>query len=85
SAGQAGADSNARFTSLSRALRLILQSAILGIGAYLVISNELSPGALIAASIIFARALAPVDMAVAQWRGIVAAYQSWGRLRSAVL
>jgi ATP-binding cassette subfamily C protein len=85
SAGQAGADSNARFTSLSRALRLILQSAILGVGAYLVIGNELSPGALIAASIIFARALAPVDMAVAQWRGIVAAYQSWGRLGQAVL
>lgn len=85
SAGQVGADSNARFTSLSRALRLIMQSAILGVGAYLVISNELSPGALIAASIIFARALAPVDMAVAQWRGIVAAYQSWGRLGQAVL
>ncbi len=85
SAGQAGSDSNARFTSLSRALRLILQSAILGVGAYLVIGNELSPGALIAASIIFARALAPVDMAVAQWRGIVAAYQSWGRLGHAVL
>jgi ATP-binding cassette subfamily C protein len=85
SAGQVGADSNARFTSLSRALRLILQSAILGVGAYLVIGNELSPGALIAASIIFARALAPVDMAVAQWRGIVAAYQSWGRLGQAVL
>lgn len=85
SSGQTGADSNARFTSLSRALRLILQSAILGVGAYLVIGNELSPGALIAASIIFARALAPVDMAVAQWRGIVAAYQSWGRLGQAVL
>ena len=83
--GQAGTDGNARFTSLSRALRLILQSAILGLGAYLVIGNELSPGALIAASIIFARALAPVDMAVAQWRGIVAAFQSWGRLEATVL
>ena len=75
-------DRNSGFAALSRSLRLILQSAILGVGAYLAIANELSPGALIAASIIFARALAPVDMAVAQWRTIAAARQSWHRLKT---
>ena len=75
-------DSNSGYAALSRSLRLILQSAILGTGAYLAIANELSPGALIAASIIFARALAPVDVAVAHWRSIAAARQSWNRLKA---
>lgn len=83
-AGQKGTDTNAAFSAPSRSLRLILQSAILGVGAYLVIAAELSPGAMIAASIIFARALAPVDMAIAQWRSVVAARQSWQRLKEAL-
>ncbi len=81
---QNAADRNAAYTAVSRTLRLILQSAILGVGAYLVIGNELSPGALIAASIIFARALAPIDGAIGQWRSVAAARQSWRRLRQAV-
>jgi ATP-binding cassette subfamily C protein PrsD len=75
-------DPIAGFAALSRSLRLILQSAILGVGAYLAIANELSPGALIAASIVFGRALAPVDMVVAQWRTIAGARQSWNRLKA---
>ena len=82
--GQKGTDRNAVFAAPTRSIRLILQSAILGVGAYLVITSELSPGAMIAASIIFARALAPVDMAIAQWRGVVAAKQAWGRLKEAL-
>ena len=77
-----GSDVNASFAVLSRTLRLIIQSSILGIGAYLTMQNALSSGALIACSIIFARALAPVDQAVAHWRTILSARQSWKRLRS---
>jgi len=77
-----GSDVNASFAVLSRTLRLIVQSSILGIGAYLTMQNALSSGALIACSIIFARALAPVDQAVAHWRTILYARQSWIRLRS---
>ena len=84
-AGMVSANSNGRYASWSRTVRMILQSAILGMGAYLVIGNELSAGSLIAASIIFARALAPVDMAIAQWRGIVAAQQSFRRLEALVV
>ena len=71
-------DRQAFFASLSKTLRLVLQSAILGFGAYLVIGNELSAGSLIAASIIFGRALAPLDQSIAQWRtisGVRSAYQ----------
>ena len=77
-----GSDLNASFAVISRNLRLIVQSSILGLGAYLTMQNELSSGALIACSIIFARALAPIDQAVAHWRGILAARQSWRRLRA---
>ena len=74
-------DRQAIFSSTSKSLRLMLQSAILGVGAFLVIGNELSAGALIAASIIFARALAPLDQSIAQWRTIAAAATAYGRLR----
>jgi ATP-binding cassette subfamily C protein len=68
------------YGSLSRSLRLMLQSAALGVGAYLVIRHELMPGAMIAASITMARALAPIETAIANWRGFVAARDSIGRL-----
>jgi ATP-binding cassette subfamily C protein len=66
--------------SISKVLRLLLQSAILAVGAWLVINQESTPGIIIAGSILGARALAPVDMAIANWRGFVAARQSWHRL-----
>ena len=78
--GRSGSDVNASYAVISRNLRLIVQSTILGLGAYFAMQNELSSGALIACSIIFARALAPVDQAVAHWRTILAARQSWKRL-----
>ncbi|MGI9477574.1 MAG: type I secretion system permease/ATPase [Hyphomicrobiaceae bacterium] len=76
-----GADRQGFFASSSKTLRLVLQSAILGFGAYLVIGNELSAGALIAASIIFARALAPLDQTIAQWRSISASCDAYRRLK----
>jgi PrtD family type I secretion system ABC transporter len=72
------------YSSLSRTMRLTLQSASLGVGAYLVIQHELMPGAMIAASITMARALAPIETAIANWRGFVVARDSVGRLRRAL-
>jgi ATP-binding cassette subfamily C protein len=66
--------------SLSRALRMALQSSILGLGAYLVIGGEASPGVIIASSILLGRSLAPVDAAIANWRGFVAFRQSYSKL-----
>src|ERR1700686_4299938 len=65
---------------ISKVLRLMLQSAVLGVGAYLVIYQEASAGIIIAGSILSARALAPVDIAIAHWKGFIAARQSWHRL-----
>jgi ATP-binding cassette subfamily C protein PrsD len=80
-AGQAQAsDIAGAIGSLSRAFRLMLQSAVLGVGGYLVIKQEATAGVIIASSILTARALAPVDLAIANWKGFVAARQSWDRL-----
>ncbi len=64
----------------SRVTRLILQSLVLGVGAYLVILQEATAGVIIASSILTSRALAPVELAIANWRGFVAARQGWRRL-----
>ena len=66
--------------AMSKVLRMLLQSAILAVGAALVINQMSTPGIIIAGSILGARALAPVDMAIANWRGFVGARQSWQRL-----
>jgi ATP-binding cassette subfamily C protein len=75
-------DAAGGFGAISKVLRLMLQSAVLGVGAYLVIYQQASAGIIIAGSILAARALAPVDVAIANWRAWVAARQSWGRLRT---
>ena len=66
--------------AMSKVLRLLLQSAILAVGAWLVINQQSTPGIIIAGSILGARALAPVDLAIANWRSFVGARQSWHRL-----
>lgn len=66
--------------SISKVLRMMLQSVVLAVGAYLVIHQEASAGIIIAGSILSARALAPVDLAIANWRGFTAARSAWGRL-----
>jgi len=63
-----------------RVLRMVLQSAVLGVGALLVIRGEATAGIIIAGSIIAGRALAPVDLAIGNWRNFIAARQSWTRL-----
>ena len=69
-------------TSTSKAIRLLLQSSILGLGAYLAVYQIVTPGVMIAASIIGGRALAPVDQVVGGWRNFIAARQSYQRLHS---
>src|SRR5262249_31623555 len=66
--------------AMAKVLRMTLQSAVLAVGAYLVIHQEATAGIIIAGSILSARALAPVDMAIAHWKSFVAARQSWHRL-----
>ncbi|KFB08425.1 type I secretion system permease/ATPase [Nitratireductor basaltis] len=69
---------------ISRVLRMILQSSVLGLGAFLTIKGDLSAGAIIAASVASARALAPIDMAIANWKGVVAARNAFRRLKETV-
>lgn len=80
-AGEAATDAAGQYGTLSRVLRMGLQSAALGLGALLVITGEATPGVMIAGSILLGRALAPIETAVAHWRSFVAARQAWRRLR----
>ena len=66
--------------SFSKVLRMLLQSGMLGLGAYLVIKGDVSGGAIIASSITMSRSLAPIETAIAHWRGFVSARQSYQRL-----
>jgi len=66
--------------AVSKVLRMMLQSAMLGVGAFLVIRQEATGGIIIAGSILAARALAPVDLAIAHWKAFAACRQSWHRL-----
>ena len=63
----AASDRTGAYAATARALRLFLQSMMLGLGAWLAIRGEVTPGIMIAASILLGRALAPIDQAVAQW------------------
>jgi PrtD family type I secretion system ABC transporter len=73
------------FGSASKVLRLLLQSVILGLGAYLVIRQEMTAGAMVAASIMMGRALAPIETAIANWRAFISARQSITRLSEALM
>ena len=78
-------DISGTFGALSRVLRMVLQSAVLGLGAWLAIRGDISAGAIIAASVASARALAPVDLAIGNWKGLVAARTAFQRLKETVI
>ena len=82
--GTAAMRSNA-IGAVAKSARQVLQIAILGFGAWLVIRHELTAGAMIATSIIIARAMAPFEQAIVAWRGMVGAQASWRSLSALLL
>ncbi|MCR8548361.1 type I secretion system permease/ATPase [Salipiger sp. P9] len=68
------------FSVVTKTFRLFLQSAMLGLGAYLVLQGELTAGAMIAGSILMGRALAPIEMAIGQWPMVTRARKGWDSL-----
>ncbi len=74
------ADLTAIFGTLSKSFRLFLQSAILALGAYLVLQNQVTAGAMIAASVMLGRALAPIEQTIGQWHVILMAVNGWKNL-----
>src|SRR4029079_18525905 len=78
---QRTADVSGGLGAVSKVFRMALQSGVLALGAYLVIKQEATAGIIIASSILTSRALAPVEMTIANWKGFVAARQSWARLK----
>jgi len=73
-------DMGGNFASLSRVFRMFLQSAILGLGAWLVLRGEITPGLMIASSILLGRALAPVETIVNQWSTVQRTRRAWDNL-----
>ena len=73
-------DSAGVWSNLSKSLRVMFQSLILGLGAYLAINMEVTPGMMIAASIIMGRALAPLDLIIGSWKGFSSARSSYERI-----
>ncbi len=73
-------DISGTMSAISRILRMVLQSATLGLGAYLTINGQMSGGSIIACSIAATRALAPVDMAIGNWKNVVSARGAWSRI-----
>lgn len=78
--GVHAADMGGSFSTASKTFRLFLQSAMLALGAYLVLLGEVTPGVMIAASILLGRALAPVEQVVNQWAIVQRARRGWDNL-----
>lgn len=77
------ADITGGLGALSKVLRMVVQSAVLAVGAYLVINEQASGGVIIASSVLAARALAPVELVVGHWQSFMLARLSWTRLSEA--
>ncbi|HLO77857.1 MAG TPA: type I secretion system permease/ATPase [Magnetospirillum sp.] len=74
------ADRAGMLLALSKFFRMFLQSAILGVGAWLALDDAITGGSIVAASIIMGRALAPIEMAVGHWKAFVGARGAYARL-----
>jgi PrtD family type I secretion system ABC transporter len=73
-------DTAGLINACTKSLRMFMQIAVLGLGAWLVLRQDLSPGAIVAASIIMSKALAPVEQAIASWKMTTGARDAWNRL-----
>ncbi|MCS4089860.1 type I secretion system permease/ATPase [Rhizobium sp. BK176] len=73
-------DRSGFYLSATKFVRMALQSAILGVGAYLAIHQRISPGMILATSIMMGKALSPIELAMGQWKQFVAARQGYGRM-----
>ncbi len=80
-ASEASSDLSGAFSTFTKTFRMLLQSSMLGLGAFLALRGELSPGMIIAISVIGARALAPIEQSTAHWKAFIGARQAWRRLR----
>lgn len=67
-------------SGLSKSIRMIAQSSLLGLGAYLALQQEITPGMMIGGSLLLGRALAPIDMLVGSWKGVTVAKAQYARL-----
>ena len=76
---------NGMLTAISKTVRIMSQSLVLGTGAYLVLMQEITPGLMIAGSILLGRALAPLDLMVGSWKGFVNARGMYSRLNKLLL
>jgi ATP-binding cassette subfamily C protein EexD len=73
-------DKGGVISSVSKTFRMLIQSLILGLGAYLAVNHEISPGLVIAGSVLLGRALAPIDLIIGSWKGFIAARSQYERL-----
>jgi PrtD family type I secretion system ABC transporter len=71
-------------TAVAKFMRFVIQLGVLGTGAFLAVQQEITPGAMIASSIIMGRALAPVEQAIGAWKGMVAARGAYARLKELI-
>jgi ATP-binding cassette subfamily C protein len=81
-AADGAATINAWFGGLSKFLRYVLQSAVMGWGAFLVLENQMSAGLMFAASLISGKALQPIDQMIGSWRQLAGAQQAWVRVKA---
>lgn len=78
-------DLSGSVVALAKSLRFGLQVAMLGVGGYLVIGNEMSAGGIIASAVVLARGLAPIEQLIGTWRAFVGARTAWRRVRELLL
>jgi len=79
---EAASDVGGGFGAVSKTLRMLLQSMLLAVGAFLVINQQATGGIIIAGSIVGSRALAPIDLLIAHWKSFMAARLGWSRLNT---
>lgn len=80
-----GSDRNADFTAMFRFIRLVLQSSMIGVGGWLVVTGSINASAIFAANIILGRALAPLEVAVSGWRAIAQGIQAGRRVQTSLI